>query len=67
MWHISGVYNKSFLWFELEKVLHEFIRDLPELQKLEITFSRGYLTGSEAIHEAARIITEEMENRRHDG
>ena len=42
--------------FELEKVLHEFIRDLPELQKLEVTFSRGYLTGSEAIHEAARIM-----------
>lgn len=35
--------------FEIEKVLHELIRDLPEAQKAEMYFNRGLITVDETL------------------
>lgn len=47
--------------FELEKVLHEIIRDLPEAAKVNESFRRGFSTNMNAFQRIADIIREEQE------
>lgn len=45
--------------FRLEKVLHELIRDLPEVEKINAAFDGGMITNAEAFVAIAEAITRE--------
>lgn len=45
--------------YNLEKMLHEVIRDLPETAKIERLFTAGYITAAEALEAIARAMKEE--------
>lgn len=45
--------------FRIEKVLHKYIRDLPEARKISNSFERGLLSIDSALTEIAEIIREE--------
>lgn len=47
--------------YRIEKVLHEIIRDLPEVQKISTGYDRGILTLDSALAEIAAIIRAERD------
>ena len=47
--------------YNLEKVLHEIIRDIPGAAKVEQYFSKGIITIEEALYQISIIIREEKE------
>ena len=47
--------------FEIEKVLHEIIRDFPKAQEIERKYTQGYITADSALTEIARIFRTEIE------
>lgn len=47
--------------YRIESVLHEYIRDLPEVKKIVHAWNIGLLTFDEALKEIARAILEERE------
>ena len=50
--------------FELEKALHEIIRDLPEAEKINRNFKRGTITTAEAFREIWEAIQAETDKAR---
>ena len=42
--------------FKLEKVLHEIIRDLPEVKKINERYEKGFYTLDNALEEIAYIL-----------
>lgn len=52
--------------FELEKVLHEIIRDLPEAAKIERRYKNGFCTSFDAFQEIADAIRAEKEKASQD-
>jgi len=46
--------------FDIEKVLHEIIRDLPAAEKASRLFDNGYITFDDALRTIADIYREEM-------
>lgn len=47
--------------YRIEKVLHEWIRDLPEVRNTVKAYERGTLTFSDALREIAEIVDRERE------
>ena len=47
--------------FTTEKILHELIRDLPEVKKANRNYERGFLTFDGFLMEVARAYREEKE------
>ena len=47
--------------FELEKVLHEIMRDVPEAAAIDRKFKNGFLTNDDAFQTIAEIIRAEKE------
>ena len=45
--------------YKIEKVLHELIRDLPEVRRMSEKFEYGYLTIEAALEEIAYIVRHE--------
>jgi len=45
--------------YNIEKALHEIIRDLPEVAKIERLFTAGYLTNVDALKAIAAAVEEE--------
>ena len=45
--------------YRLEKVLHELIRDLPEVEKINTSFERGYICIDECFYLIDKAIREE--------
>lgn len=52
--------------YEIEKVLHEIIRDLPAAQKAEKMFAMGYLTADDTLDMIAKAFRTEKENEKSD-
>lgn len=51
--------------FEIEKVLHELIRDLPDAQKAEKYFHRGLITVDETLRMIANAYRLDYESKNH--
>lgn len=47
--------------YNLEKVLHEIIRDIPGAAKVEQKFNRGFMTFDDALKEIASLYRDEKE------
>ena len=47
--------------YRIEKVLHEYIRDLPEVKRMSEKYEHGYLTFEDALEEIAYAIRKERE------
>jgi len=45
--------------YRLEKVIHELIRDLPEVEKINTNYERGYICIDEAFYLIDRAIRAE--------
>ena len=45
--------------YQIEKILHEIIRDLPEAGKMSRSYDIGLIRPDECLEEIARIIREE--------
>lgn len=43
--------NRNLNKYRIEKVLHEWIRDLPEVRKVERNYERGLLRPEDALEE----------------
>ena len=48
--------------YEIEKVLHEIIRDLPEAATTAKAYKRGVITFDEALYDIARAYRKEMQS-----
>ena len=55
-------YERKHNKYDMEKVIHEFIRDLPEARKIENLFHKGYITAEEALRELADEIERERKH-----
>lgn len=42
--------------YRIEKVLHELIRDLPEVRKSAWNYEHGFLTFEDALEEIAKAV-----------
>lgn len=51
--------DKNEKKFKIEKVLHEYIRDLPEVRRMADKYKYGYLTFEDALEEIAYVIRQE--------
>ena len=49
--------------YEIEKRLHEIIRDLPDCQRIENHLKRGRITTAEALEAVAQIVREEVSKK----
>lgn len=47
--------------YKVEKILHELIRDIPEIEKANRNFERGFLTLDDFFAEVVRAYRAEME------
>lgn len=47
--------------YQIEKVLHEIIRDMPEARRAADQFKHGYITFDDALNEIAHIYRKERE------
>lgn len=47
--------------YKIEKVLHELIRDLPEVRRMSEKFQYGYLSIEDALEEIAYVIRQERQ------
>ena len=47
--------------YRIEKILHELIRDVPEIEKANDYFEKGFLTLDDFFGEVVRIYRTEME------
>lgn len=47
--------------YRIEKILHELIRDVPEIEKANKQFEKGFLTLDDFFGEVVRIYRAEME------
>ena len=45
--------------YRIEKVLHELIRDLPEVRKISCNYENGFLTLEDALEEIAEAVRKE--------
>lgn len=52
--------------YNLEKVLHEIIRDIPGAAKVEQKFNRGFMTFDDALKEIAFLYREEKEKENNE-
>lgn len=48
--------------YQIEKVLHEIIRDMPEARRTADNFKHGYITFEEALEEIAYVVRKEKES-----
>lgn len=49
--------------YRIEKVLHEYIRDLPEVRRTVRAYENGFLTFQDALREIADIVEKEERER----
>ena len=49
--------------YEIEKRLHEIIRDLPDCQRIESSLKRGLITTAEALEAVAKVVREEVSKK----
>lgn len=56
-----GVPTMSQKKYRIEKILHELIRDVPEIEKANDRFEKGFLTLDDFFREVVRIYRTEME------
>ena len=49
--------------YQIEKILHELIRDLPDARKAANNYRRGLLTLDECLNAIAAVYRAERENR----
>lgn len=47
--------------YQIEKVLHEVIRDMPEARKIESMLERGIITPLSALKEIVQVWDSEIE------
>ena len=47
--------------YRLEKVLHELIKDLPEVERVNRLFESGFITSEDAYQAISEIIRQEKE------
>ena len=42
--------------YRIEKILHEWIRDLPEVRKIAMMYEHGFFTPEAALEEIAYLV-----------
>lgn len=51
--------NRNKKKYQIEKVLHELIRDLPDIRKISQSYERGLLPDYDALAEIAEVLKHE--------
>lgn len=52
--------------YRIEKMIHELIRDIPEIAKVNREWERGYITTDELLHDIANIYRDEIDKEWED-
>jgi hypothetical protein len=55
--------NRNEKKYQIEKVLHELIRDLPQVRKISQSYERGLLPDYEALAEIAEVLKQERREK----
>lgn len=55
--------NRNEKKYQIEKVLHELIRDLPEVKRINHLYERGLLPDYDALAEIASVLKHERREK----